>query len=225
MPIAITDYKRARPIEVDLWGHLFEYVSLTKKTEATVTDALAQINKDFETEDLSKHATQVKAFAARMDVRLKPSAGGKKRASTLLKQKWTNDDLTMPQCDQFWEAVEEAVDSPGSSKVAIEDFAGAIVEIDLWGTAFEAIRVTATTEPEIDAQLEQISEEFKGKDLTAEIQVKVFAARFDARLRHVGESKAKPSELVWKKWNADEVEVPQLNQFWIAVLEELDRPS
>jgi hypothetical protein len=223
--LSISDYQRTKPLEINLWGVIFEYVRVTKKTEPEINDALAAIDKGFAGEDTTKHAIQAKVFASRMDVRLARSAGGRKKASTLIREKWESGDLTMPQCDHFWEAVEEAVEGGLTGPVLIEAFAGAAVEVDLWGEDFEAIRVTALTEPEIDAQLAEIATRFAGKELTHDVQVEIFGARFDARLKPTKEGGPKASELIKARWDEGELDVPQLQQFWTAVLEAIDRPS
>lgn len=227
MTISITDYQRKRPVEVDLWGHLFELVAITKRTDSKINDDLAAINKHYADEDLTKHAVQTMAFAARMDVRLKKSPGGKKSASTLIKAKWASDDLTVPQLDQFWEAVDEAVASGVSPRepIAIEAFAGATVDVDLWGTPFVAIPITCSSEPSIDEKLAAIEKDFVGKELTHEMQAEIFGRRFEARLKPAEEGGASALEIVREKWEADDLEVPQLAAFWEAVLEELVRPS
>jgi hypothetical protein len=225
-PISIDQYA-TKPVEVSLWGSLFEFVLITKRTQAKIRDALAEINRKFEAEaDPTKHAAQAKVFAARMDVRLQKATGGKKKASTLIKEKWDSGDLTMPQADQFWEAVEARVEAgiTGAAPVEIEAFAGASVDVDLWGTPFEAIRVTALTEPAIDEQLAEVERSFGGRELEAGEMAEALGLRFDARLTPV-EGDKKASDIVREKWNAGEVDVPQLQRFWAAVLEEIDRPS
>jgi hypothetical protein len=223
--IAIADYGR-KPVEVDLWGHLFEYVAITKQTETKINDAIAEINKSFDGEDLTLHDTQVRLFAARMDVRLKKSPGGRKKASTLVRAAWEDEKLTVPQFDQFWDAVEEAVglgESPAPIK--IEAFASATVEVDLWGTTFETIPVTSKTEPEIRARLTEIDREFSGKEMTHQVQAEIFGARFDARLKSLEEGGQSPAALVQQRWDEGDLDVPQLDRFWQAVLEAIDRPS
>jgi hypothetical protein len=224
--ISIADYGRTRPVEVDLWGHIFEYVPFTKSSESRILDELAAVDKGFAGEDRTKHAVQARLFASRMDIRLKKSPGGKKKASVLVREKWKADDFTMPQADQFWAAVEEAVAGGESgTTISIASFAAATVEVDLWGSRFEAIPVTCSTEPAIDAKIEEIERRFVGKELTHDVRAEIFGLRFDARLKPSEENEPAASELVRQKWEADEVEVPQLQQFWDAVLEAIDRAS
>lgn len=223
--IAINNYEQKRPTEIDLWGQIFHYIAITKKTEPKINDAASAIAKSFIGEDLTLHSVQVEMFAKKMDVRLRPIPGSKKRASTLLKAKWAEDQLTVPQIDQFWEAVEEAVTAGEAGPVAIESFAGAAVSVDLWGSDFEAVRITASTEPPIRAKVEEINKRFFGRDVTHQERVEMFGMQFDARLRPAEEDGRLASELVREKWDADEVTVPQLERFWSDVLEAIDRPS
>ena len=224
--IAIADYGAKGPIEVDLWGQLFEYVAITKQTESKINDAIAEINKSVDGEDLTLHGVQARLFASRMDVRLKKSPGGRKKASALVRDAWSTGKLTIPQFDQFWEAVEDAV-AAGESRapIKIESFASATVEVDLWGTTFETIPVTGLTEPEIRAKLTEIDRDFAGKEMTHEVQAQIYGARFDARLKPAEEDGASPSARIQEMWDKGELDVPQLDRFWHAVLEAIDRPS
>jgi hypothetical protein len=99
------------------------------------------------------------------------------------------------------------------------------VEVDLWGTTFETIAVTCKTEPEIRARMREIDREFAGEEMTHEVQARIFAARFDARLKPLEEEGQVPSALVRQKWDSGDLMDSQLDRVWQAVLEAIDRPS
>ena len=111
MAVAIADYSQ-ESTEVDLWGNLFTVIRITKANEDEVDDQLEAIDKAAEKLDLNKHATQIKVFGERMDAQLTPAAGGKKKASTILKEKWSAGDLTLVQLNRFWSNVLEEINRP-----------------------------------------------------------------------------------------------------------------
>jgi hypothetical protein len=106
MGVAIADYEKAA-VEVDLWGSLFVVKPVTKDNEDEIDDAIAGINRKAKKRDLTKHRELVEVFAEKMDVLLKPLAGGKKKPSTVIREAWDTGKLTVPQMDTFWEGVQE----------------------------------------------------------------------------------------------------------------------
>lgn len=100
-------------VEVDLWGALFKVRPVTKDVEEEIDESLAAINKRAEKrDDLDKDSVQVEIFGERMDVWLRPAAGGKKKASTVIKEGWDAGKLTMTQVNSFWASVQEAANRP-----------------------------------------------------------------------------------------------------------------
>jgi len=98
-PLTIPGYQ---PAEIDLWG--VRYVSLPatrtviQKTEAAQEKAISATDND----------DAVAALAAVIDLRLKPVVAGSRRASTLIKDKWKNDELTIDQLTTFLQRLEVA---------------------------------------------------------------------------------------------------------------------
>ena len=109
MPVAIADYELERT-EVDLWGSIFVVAKVTKDSEPEIDEQLEAVKKRADKRDDS-HASQIESFGERMDVWLSPIEG-RKKASTLIKEKWDAGDLTLLQTEKFWEGVKEAVNRP-----------------------------------------------------------------------------------------------------------------
>jgi hypothetical protein len=110
--IAIADHV-GDGVEVDLWGQLYTVKRRTKNTEEAIDEALNEINERAQKrDDLDKDATQVEIFGERMDVWLVPAAGGKKKPSSVIKEKWDAGDLDLLQVNSFWASVQEAAARP-----------------------------------------------------------------------------------------------------------------
>lgn len=89
------------PVEVDLWGALYETVdisrSLQKKAEKLEAQADATPSPD----------EQIALVAELMDIKLKP-VGHEEQPSKLIKAKWEKDNLTSRQLLRFVRSLGEA---------------------------------------------------------------------------------------------------------------------
>ncbi len=100
------------------------------------------------------------------------------------------------------------------------------VEIDLWGTQFETIDVPRSGAKKATA-LEETIDSIQASGEGLDELVGCMAELMDIKLTAV-EGKAKPGALIKKKWNADELTIPQLMSFMSAVQDaegEGNRPS
>ena len=223
MSISIQSYSK-NAVEVNLWSFLFERKQITAKSEGPINEALAKIDRDFESKDFTKHEVIISRIAARMDVQLKPAAGGKKKPSVLFREKWKSGELTLPQLNNWWAATQEAIGTGSSEAISIATFAKDAVEIDLWGSDFEVVAITGPTEPELDAKLEQALKPFEGKPISDGVQVELFAARMDVWLKPIGTNRKKASTVILDKWQAGELTLATIDSFWEGVQEEVNRP-
>lgn len=100
------------------------------------------------------------------------------------------------------------------------------VEIDLWGTKFETIDVPrsgAKKATQIEEEIDLIAADANGLDTLVDLMAQLM----DIKLKKV-DGTGKPGTLIKKKWNADELTVPQLMAFMSAVRDaegEGNRPS
>jgi hypothetical protein len=100
------------------------------------------------------------------------------------------------------------------------------VEIDLWGQKFETVDVPrsgAKKATAIEKDIDQISADADGLDALVDLMAQLM----DIKLKRV-EGTGKPGTLIKKKWNTDELTVPQLMSFMSAVRDaegEGNRPS
>jgi hypothetical protein len=90
------------PVEVDLWGHEFHTLPLTRSRnleyQATQQRLAAAENDD----------DVVEAIAAAFDVRLKISDGKRTQPSKLILDKWNGDELTLDQLFGFLHTLGDA---------------------------------------------------------------------------------------------------------------------
>lgn len=89
--------KAYKPIEVDLWGSIFETMDQTKATQKKIAECQARIAALDDTDDKGA----IKLFGEQFDYTFRPIGGGKKKASTLLKEKWEANDLGLSQIANF----------------------------------------------------------------------------------------------------------------------------
>lgn len=88
-------------VEVDLWGSPYRTVAVTRSVSGKADAAHDKINAAEEPDAI------VGAIAEMIDLRVRPVEGTKK-ASTLIKEKWKADELTVDQLFGFLGAIEEA---------------------------------------------------------------------------------------------------------------------
>jgi hypothetical protein len=94
------------PVEVDLWGTVFEAKPLSRSLSGDWDEAMQRV-WEAENDDDS-----VRLLGAALDIRLKPTGGGKKKPSAVLAEKWKADKLTVPQVNAFIQALNKADASP-----------------------------------------------------------------------------------------------------------------
>lgn len=108
---AITDF--AVSAEIDLWSSLFSVVEITKDNEDEVDRLLREANSKLR--EAKSHGDLIKILGAKLDVLLEPAAGGKKKASTLVNEKWNakpKSEVTVAQVLRLFEAIEEQISRP-----------------------------------------------------------------------------------------------------------------
>lgn len=91
-------------VEVDLWGAKYETVPQTRSVTQKADAIEGKIEGAESADDL------VSAIADAIDLRVKPVEGTKK-ASTLIKEKWKADELSLPALLGFLDGV-RAADHP-----------------------------------------------------------------------------------------------------------------
>lgn len=102
--------------------------------------------------------------------------------------------------------------------VAIADYEGKGVEIDLWGNLFVVVKTTALNEGTMRDAMAEIDKEAEKLDLNQPVnQVTIFAKRMDVRLDRVGGGKKRPSTIILEKWKEGKLDLIQIDHFWDAV--------
>lgn len=89
------------PVEVDLWGQAFKTVPATRSVGKKVEGFQEQVEAATDSDQV------VAAVGNILDVRIKPVEGTRK-ASTVIKEKWKADELTLDQLLAFLGDLEEA---------------------------------------------------------------------------------------------------------------------
>jgi hypothetical protein len=92
-------------VQVDLWGHAYKTVRITRSVQNNVDKSLRKLD-DAETADAA-----VKVLADVIDARLVPENGAGP-ASKLIMEKWKADDLSLDQLQKFQADLEEAEAPP-----------------------------------------------------------------------------------------------------------------
>src|SRR4051794_28630823 len=88
------------PIEVDFWGALFQTRSMPRSRARKARVVATRIDQLMKSEPLEEEAAEreeaelVDKFGELFDLKLTPIEGNRKKASTLLRQKWEKDELT-----------------------------------------------------------------------------------------------------------------------------------
>jgi hypothetical protein len=89
------------PIEVDLWGSIFETVDQTKGNQKRVAECQAKLAVlEEDQEDVA-----IELFGEMFDLIFRPVDGGKRKPSTVIKAKWKADDLGLGQLSSFLQRV------------------------------------------------------------------------------------------------------------------------
>lgn len=101
MPGSISIGGDYQPVQVDLWGAAYETVAATRSVTEKVDPLIDALNAAETPDDI------VKAIGALLDVKLKAVEGARK-ASTLVKEKWKADQLSIDQLTKLLEDIQEA---------------------------------------------------------------------------------------------------------------------
>lgn len=102
--------------------------------------------------------------------------------------------------------------------VAIQDYEGKDVEVDLWGNLYVVVKTTALNEGSMREQMAEIDKEAEKLDLNQPVnQITIFGKRMDVRLKAVGGGKKKPSKVIVDAWKAGKLDLVQVDHFWDAV--------
>lgn len=88
------------PVEVDLFGHDFETTKVTRTATLKLAEVEKTINAAQESEDVEQ---VVQAFGDMLDILLKSSDAKRTKPSTLIKDRWKNDDLALADLIAFVE--------------------------------------------------------------------------------------------------------------------------
>lgn len=83
------------PVVVDLWGHEFNTVPVTRSVAKRLGEHERKLSEE-EDPDLV-----VELIAAMLDEHLKPSNGKRTKPSSIIKEKWEADELSLPQLTQL----------------------------------------------------------------------------------------------------------------------------
>lgn len=94
----------ARNTEIDLWGHVYELVPITKKNEDEINSQIAEINEKIES--AVSHTDLIASLGEKYDLTLKPVAGERKKPSKLLDEKWAAGGVTVAQAIRFFTRIE-----------------------------------------------------------------------------------------------------------------------
>lgn len=89
------------PVEVDLWGKQFVTVPATRSVSEKAEPLIDKLNEATDLEDI------VKGIGALLDIKLNPVEGAKK-ASTLVREKWKADEVTIDQLNKLLDDIREA---------------------------------------------------------------------------------------------------------------------
>lgn len=81
--------------EVELFGHVYTIVPITKAAVAKADAAEAKVDDAEDSDQL------VAAYGALLDVRLRPTAEKQPRASTVLVKAWNGNDVSLKQINQL----------------------------------------------------------------------------------------------------------------------------
>lgn len=123
MPGTVSIGEAYEPVEVDLWGKPYETVPATRSLAikgAPLIDKLNDLRTSVDykdlglAEDADPAAVQaaitdelVKAMGKLLDLKLRPVEGTRK-ASTLVREKWNADEVTLAQLETLLEDIGEA---------------------------------------------------------------------------------------------------------------------
>src|SRR4051794_38531150 len=107
-----------------------------------------------------------------------------------------------------------------SKPIAILDAAPlGSVEVDLWGTMFNAVPITRSRQRE----LTELQREFQAIDDTVDgaddLAIEVLARMIDVHVQPAGQRRKKPSEYIIEKWQGDDLTVEQLVMFQHRLME------
>lgn len=112
MRVSIADLQPDDAVEVDLWGSLFVTVPITRSVQAKM-EVLEQQVLDFQRADDETVEQENDRFVALqadlIDCAVKAAAGGRKKASTLVLERWNKDELTLDQLVTFRQRLAAAV--------------------------------------------------------------------------------------------------------------------
>lgn len=89
------------PIEVDLWGALFETVDQTKGNQKKMAKCQAKLA----VADEGDETAIIRLFGELFDLMFRPIEGGRKKASTQLKEQWDAGNLGIGQIGGFLQKV------------------------------------------------------------------------------------------------------------------------
>lgn len=89
------------PVEVDLWGHPYETVAATRAVSEKARPLVDKL------QTVESPDTLVETMAAIIDLRVRPVEGTRK-ASTLIKAKWRDDEVTVDAVTQLMKDLREA---------------------------------------------------------------------------------------------------------------------
>lgn len=104
MSISI-EKKAYKPIEVDLWGQIFE----TTDPVRSVVTKITGLEKQFEeAEAEGEPDAAVELMGALLDLRLASTNGKKTKPSTLLKREWEADKVSLQRLNAFFYELFEA---------------------------------------------------------------------------------------------------------------------
>lgn len=92
--------------EVDLFGHTYVVLPTTKARAAKLEAAEAKIGESTAEQEL------VDAFAAVLDLRLKPVGDETTKASTRIKKGWTDGEIGIEHLTAFWHHVSQVATLP-----------------------------------------------------------------------------------------------------------------
>lgn len=90
-----------KPVEIDLWGSKFETVDLPRsasKRAVEVSEEVTAMREDLGHADWDELVAKI---GEGLDIRLQAVAGGKKKASSLLKAKWKADEISLNRIFEF----------------------------------------------------------------------------------------------------------------------------
>ena len=87
-------------VDVDLFGHDFQTVHVTRSAQIALKDVDADVSKAVDAEDFD---ALVVSFGRALDLRLKVSDGKRTKPSTLIRERWENDQLGIQDLVAFVE--------------------------------------------------------------------------------------------------------------------------